>query len=505
MAQDRPNILLILSDEHNPQMAGCYGHEIVRTPRLDALAAEGVTFEQAYCNSPTCVCSRASLMTGRYVHEIGVFHHGNPLRSDIPTFAHYFEAAGYETVLCGKMHFVGEWNQLHGFGRRLLGEPEQWTGGWDKSKVRTEATRRGSNSHVTSSGPGRPFFPVGYDELVTDLSCRFLAEKAERPAGRPWLLVAGLLAPHFPLYAPQEYFDLYYPGNVVMPAVGYEPGRDEHPVIRQIRRWLRQEDGIPESITRRSLAAYYGLVTFTDHNIGRMLDIIDQSSLRENTVVIYTSDHGEMAGHHGLWQKFCFYEPSVRVPLVVRYPGGPRGIRVKESVSLVDLAPTLCDFAGIEPPRGFSGASLLPLVREEAARGGGTEGPAGGVGDGAGCGAPGPAPGSGCGPSRTVFAEYHAHGILGSAYMIRKGRYKYNYYPGYPPQLFDLEADPDEVRDLSADPAFRGVVEALHAELLSLVDPDVLAAKVKEWEKLPGIDAVKRFPFGELAEFGKRG
>jgi len=472
MSRRRPNIVLIVSDEHNPQMTGCYGHKVVRTPHLDRLAAEGVTFERAYCNSPTCVCSRASMMTGRYVHEIGVFNHSNPLRSDIPTFANYLEAAGYETTLCGKMHFVGDWNQLHGFGYRLMGEPEQWTEGWDKPKVRSEATRRGTNSHVSDSGPGRPFFPVGFDMQVTELAERFLRAKVDQPSARPWLLVVGTIAPHFPLYAPKEYFDMYYPDNVEMPRVGYDPGQAEHPVIHQIRRWLRQEEGISDEVTRRSLAAYYGLVSFTDANVGRLIDVIDQSHLREDTIVIYTSDHGEMAGHLGLWQKFCFYEPSVRVPLIVRLPGGPKGRRLDEYVSLVDIAPTLCDVAQTLDPGNFSGVSLLPLINGQSS------------------------PGAGDDNGRIAFSEYHAHGIIGSAYMVAKGGLKYIYYPGYQPQLFDLSKDPDEIVNCAGDPAYDRHLEALHADLLSVIDdPDGLERQVKELEKLPGLQAVKRFAY----------
>lgn len=468
MSDSRPNILLIVSDEHNASMTGCYGHPILQTPHLDRLASEGVLFEQAYCNSPTCVCSRASMMTGRYVHEIGVFSHQTPLRSDIPTFANYLEAVGYDTVLCGKMHFVGEWNQTHGFGRRLLGEPEQWVGDvhWNrKPRVRTEETRRGSNSHVTDAGPGEPYFPVRYDEMVTDLTVRFLENQAKRPSDRPWLFVAGLLSPHFPLYAPEELFNMYYPDNIEWPKVGYEPGQPEHPVIRQIRHWLRQEDGITEEQTRTALAAYYGLITYTDRNIGRILAALEQDwALSENTVVIYVSDHGEMAGEHGLWQKFCFYEPSIRIPMIVRYPGGPKNRRVAQPVSLVDLAPTLYDMAETGTPSYCPGTSLLPLIL-------------------------GTAPED---PERTVFGEYHAHGILSSAYMIRKGRFKYNYYPGYPPQLFDLVADRNEVNDLASTPRYRDVMKSLHTELLAILDPDAVAAAVRESERLSGIEAVRR-------------
>lgn len=465
----RPNFLLIVSDEHNSLITEGYGHPVVQTPHLDRLAEEGVLFENAYCNSPTCVCSRASMMTGRYIHQIGVLTHHTPLRPDIPTFANYFEAAGYDIILCGKMHFVGKWNQTHGFGKRLLGEPEQWVGRqhWDKKpRTRTDQTRPQSNSHVTDAGSGTPYFPVRYDAAVTDLTVRFLEAQAKYPSPHPWLFICGLLAPHFPLYRPEDLFDLCYPDRIVWPKVGYQPGQAEHPVIHQIRRWLCQEDGLSDETTHTALAAYYGLITMTDRNVGRMLAAPDRSErLRRNTVVIYLSDHGETAGEHGLWQKFCFYEPSVRVPLIRRLPEGPMGRRVAEPVSLVDLAPTLCDLADITKPDQCVGTSLLPLV-------GGAAGKAAG---------------------RPVFAEYHAHGITGSAYMIRKGPFKYNYYPGYPPQLFRLDEDPDEVHDLSADPDYTQIVGGLHDALRAIADPGALAARVKEFELLSGLEAVQRW------------
>lgn len=251
--------------------------------------------------------------------------------------------------------------------------------------------------------------------------------------------------------------------------------------MQQLRRWLRHEDGISDETTRRALAAYYGLITFTDANIGRMLDVIDGSSLKENTVVIYTSDHGESAGHHDLWQKFCFYEPAARVPLIVRYPGAPSGVRSTYDVSLVDLAPTLYEIAGIEPPKGLAGESLLAAVTGE-------NGDAGRGNDLA---------------NRPVFAEYHAHGIIGSSYMIKKGGVKYIYYPGYEAQLFDLARDPDETVNLVNDPAYADVKAEFHSRLLEIVEPDELAAWVKEYETLSGLQAVNRFPYGESLSSGE--
>jgi choline-sulfatase len=213
---------------------------------------------------------------------------------------------------------------------------------------------------------------------------------------------------------------------------------------------MRVAQDLPEEMVRRALACYYGLVTMTDQNVGRMLEAIDNSALRENTVVIYTTDHGDSGGHHGLWQKNCFYEPSVRVPLIIRAPGGARGTRVQSCSSLVDIAPTLYEMAGVSLPDKLSGESLVGLLH-------GSEN-----------------------GQRVAFSEYHSNGMLNAGYMIRKGKYKYNYYVDHEPQLFDLVEDPDEINDLGQDPQYQAIRDELCMELLEIVDPEQVDKEAKE-------------------------
>jgi len=347
----RPNILLILSDEHDPSVTGCYGHPVVQTPHLDRMAREGVVFNHAYCNSPLCVPSRMSFLTGRYCHQIGVWDNGSPLKSEIPTFAHYSEAAGYGTVLCGRMHMIGE-DRLHGFGRRLYDDITRWQS-YSQTPKRTKGARRGSNLHVTECGPGGSVYQI-YDDTVTDLTVRFLKSRAEAPDDDPWLLVSGLMCPHFLLIAPEAYFEIYDPDRIDLPNLNEETLENQHPVIRHLRRYHHHEDELPEELTRRALASYYALITMTDHNIGRMLEMIDSSRLRENTVVIYVSDHGEMGGQHGIWQKQCFYEPSVRVPMLVRMPDLPGGETGRQKCESRGLRADSPGTSGARSPRGSS-------------------------------------------------------------------------------------------------------------------------------------------------------
>ncbi len=450
----RPNILLIMSDEHAPAVTGCYGHPLVQTPSLDSMAEEGVLFESAYCNNPICVPSRMSFLTGKYASDVNVFDNGSPLASEIPTFAHYLEASGYQTTLCGRMHMVGP-DRFHGFGRRLFDDKSEWVQ-FGQGPVRTPEARRAGNSHVTECGPGPPRW-LDYDRTVTDLSERFLRDKAENPADQPWCLVASFMYPHFPLYAPQEYLDRYSLDRIDLPDLGGESLESQHPAIRQLRYFFHNDQPLPEQFTRTALASYFALVTLTDEHIGRLLSIVAESPLLDNTVIIYLSDHGEMAGQHGIWQKQCFYESSVRVPLIVRGPHLEAGARVNANVSLVDIMPTLLDLAGTPIPEGLRGRSLLPLLRGGAV------------------------------PEQAVIAEYHAQGMLSAGYMAKKGNLKYNHYIGLPPQLFDLAADPNEFVNLAGHSGWADAQSNLHQELLAKLDPEEVDGRAKRNQQIKGM------------------
>ena len=462
-----------MSDEHDPETTGCYGHQEVMTPALDGLAARGVLFDRAYCNSPICVPSRMSLLAGRYVHRIGTWDNGSPLASEIPTFATYLEAAGYRTALCGRMHMIGP-DRLHGFGTRLYDDLTRWQSFDQKPIRKTDGRRVRGDSHVSECGPGFHQHQA-YDATVSDLCGRFLRDAARREAedreaapgpsdGSPWLLVAGFMLPHFPLLAPRELFDAYDSDRLRLPEGREEPLESQHPAVRQIRFHHYGERPLPEEVERRALASYYALVTLMDRNIGRLLDIVETTALRDSTMIVYLSDHGEMAGRHGMWQKMCFYEPSVRVPLVVAGPGWPAGTRVHANVSLVDLLPTLLEAAGEEPPGGASGA------------GAGAHGDAAGKPAALGGTVPGAplqrAVDGTLDPDRVVFSEYHAQGLERAGYMVKRGALKYNAYVGHPPQLFDLDADPGELHDLWTDPAYAAVRREMDGCLRSIVDPE---------------------------------
>ncbi len=449
-----PNLLIIMTDEHNPQISGPYGDTGVYTPSLDRLASEGVTFENAYCNSPLCVPSRMSFMTGRYVHHLEAWDNGAILPSDQPTWAHRLEAAGYETALIGKMHFQGP-DQRHGFRSRPvaeihgggpLGDLPPWRP-QDGRPLEMPEVLPGTSPmrrRVLGAGPGRSI-NIAYDESVRDATMDFLGARRLGSGAPPFAVCASFISPHFPLVAPPEEFARYWPDKIGAPALPV----GSHPFHRRLIEHFDLEGFSPEQVLR-ARAAYYGLVTFVDRLIGDIVDTLDACGLGEDTLVVYTADHGEMLGEHGLWWKCNFYEPSVRVPLILRLPGRlPRGERRAQVCSLVDLIPTMLDYAGVhhepipeESSDGLDGDSLVEVIN---------------------------APGS---PAALAwkdeaFSEYHAHAAVHPMCMLRRGRWKLNYVLDEPPELYDLAADSGETDNLAERTEYRGVRAAMIRRVLS--------------------------------------
>ena len=441
------NIVFLFSDEHAGAVMGNSGHPVVRTPHLDRLAEQSYTFDNAYCNYPICTPSRLSMLTGRYPHQIEAWDLGAILDRQYATWGNYLTEADYETVLCGRTHFNGTDRHL-GFSHRLLDDLPRWRHTTGRPPRRTLDARRGSNSHVAECGPG-DHEHTRYDRNVTDLAVEFLHEKATSPDDRPFLLYCGFMHPHFPLIAPPEFYALYDPDALELPATWNEPIESQHPII-QHHRWAWQNDiPPPEATVRCALASYYALVSALDAQIGRILAAIDTSPLAEDTVVIYTSDHGEMAGHHGIWQKQCFYEPAVKVPLMLRLPAG-ESCRVAQNVSLIDVLPTLLEIAGLEVPSDLPGDSLLEMAQHPADE-----------------------------TTRPVFSEYHHMGMLNAGFMLKRENYKLCHYVGSEPQLFNVATDPLEDNDLALQPEYAAKRSEMEVALRAIVDPDVEDARAK--------------------------
>lgn len=445
-----PNVLIIMTDQHAPLYSSAYGHAQVSTPAMDRLAREGVTFDQAYCNTPLCAPGRFSFMTGRYVHHLGTWDNCTPMPSDAVTWAHRLRARGYDAVLSGKMHFLGP-DQTHGFRQQLAvdihAEQRHPIYCWHEADgpVCPPQPWRGA----ADGGPGTSRV-LDADDQAEQAALAYLRDPARRE--RPFALCVGFIAPHDPWLVPEPYFSRYYPG-VDLPAM--PPGHLENlpPAARLLRARHRMEGPFTDDEIRRARAAYFGMITRVDEQIGRLLDCLEEQELAASTVVIHTSDHGEMLGEHGLWRKSTFYEQAARVPLQIRLPGGAfAGHRVAACVSLVDVTATILELAGVPPAERVAarldGASLLPCLRGELSW------------------------------RDEVFCEYLAHGNDRPRAMVRRGRWKlcYGYVAGGPPQLelYDLAADPGEFVNLAGRPEHGAVEADLLGRLLDGWDPVAL-------------------------------
>lgn len=448
-----PNILILMTDQQSKYHLGCYGDDVVRTPNLDALAARGVTLDNAYCASPVCVPSRMSFMTGRRPSANGVWNNNHVLRSDIPTWAHALGVAGYETSLIGRMHFVGP-DQRHGFEHRPLGEysaahpgtPRRGGVLLDKLSGTSGQSRRA----VEVSGRGRTTYQA-FDDAVADATCEFLQRKGEDPGDRPFAAVAGFVLPHCPFAAPADLFDYYY-DHVDVPQPDEAERANEPPAIRKFKQIRGLYPPLDEERIRVARAAYFGLCEYFDRKAGAVLSALDQAGLKDDTLVIYCSDHGEMAGEHGCWWKSNYYEGSVGVPLIASLPGTlPEGQRSGHITNLMDIGPTLLDLVGADPLPAVDGRSILPSLSSPS-------------------------------PEATgeTFSEHVGQEGIPSR-MIRQGPWKlYNYHDTTPPALFNLEKDPGELTDLGRDPAFADVWADLMARLEHGWDPAAILDQIGE-------------------------
>ena len=441
-----PNFLVILSDQHSPHLLGCAGDSLVRTPHLDRLAERGVLFDANYCAAPLCVPSRMTFLSGRHCSDINVWTNGCMLPSDIPTFAHGLGAAGYETILGGRMHFVGA-DQRHGFEKRIIGDvlsPLPGGPGPDLGEIPLFTTGQ-THRAVEVAGPGRTAYQA-YDVAVTDTCSRYLEERDDT---RPFCLVVGYVLPHCPFICPKDLYEEYL-DRVDVPQLPADYHENLHPAMR-LWRQVRGVDGLSEAQTRSARAAYYGLVTYMDELIGRLLQSLATAPFAENTIVVYSSDHGEMAGEHGMWWKSSFYEGSARVPMIWSWPGHlQEGRRVPAVTSLLDIGPTLLDLAGTDPLPQVAGRSLTGFLQNATP--------------------PADWP-------DVAFAENYNGGQERPGRMIRRGPWKLNHYHGFDrPQLFNLEEDPDEFHDRAADPSCAEVRNQLQELLLNGWDGDEIEA-----------------------------
>ncbi len=446
MKSDRPNIVLIMSDQHNKHITGCYGDPVVSTPNLDRLASEGVLFENAYCPFPLCAPSRMGFMTGTTPSTIRMYDNSSILPSDLPTFAHALGQSGYETVLCGRMHFNGP-DQRHGFQKRIFPEVSGNAVGM------LTGTTGFNRISLEKSGPGRNHYLL-YDEKCVAEATDWLRGRSQAQNDNPFCMVVGLVGPHCPFVCPGDLFEKYFE-TVEIPEYTDEDFRRMSAFNRRFRQRSRIGDATAHEI-RRTRAAYYGMVEFDDRLVGLLRSTLEETEFIDNTMIVYVSDHGEMAGEHGLWWKMSFYEGSVGVPMIVSLPGKIReNVRETTPVSLIDLAPTLAEIGGAPELPGICGCSLMGYLTGQSSD-----------------------------PDREVFSELFIDSKVwrnegpsgGPGRMLRKGNWKCIYYHREGTELYDLALDPQEMNDRSGDPDCRAVLGSMISEILAKWDPEKLQA-----------------------------
>lgn len=440
---DRPNILLIMSDEHDAANMGCYGDTLGATPTLDALAQRGVRFESAYCNSPLCVPSRLSFTAGQYISRCGGWQNSAWLPSDdYPSIAHTLNAAGYESYLIGKQHYDPD--RTYGFTDVLprTGIDQQIKKGFGQ---RRDPEDQSVNTRIWASRSSDFYVAdhsrfLQHDRAVTAASRGFLASR--HAADAPFFLFAGYIAPHFPMIVPKKYADMFK-GKVLPPNIP-DGLLEALPTNYKQHRLGFGNTGADPAVAQKGRDLYWALTRWFDDEVASLLAGLEDSDVADNTIVIYTSDHGENKGDHGLWWKNCLYDHGARVPLIVSWPKRWAGGQRRSGVcSLVDLVQTIIDLGGGEPDPGMDGDSLVGYLDDA---------------DHAW--------------KDQALSEYYGHNICSGITMLRRGKFKYVHHSrindkfGPEAELFDMQADPSELNNLAADPARGDTIAQLHQAML---------------------------------------
>ena len=412
------------------------------------MAAAGTRFTSAYTNCPICVPARASLATGRFVHELGLWDNAFPYHGEVPSWGHRLKDRGTRVDSIGKLHFRSA-DDDNGFTREI--DPLHVVDGEGDlvSCIREDAPARDKRPGIESAGPGVSTY-LQYDMCNADRACQWLTEHAGDE--QPWVLFLSFVCPHPPYISPPELFESYPLDEVILPPQWSEADWPRHPAIEECRRVLNHTEPFDEVTVRKMIAAYWGACTYLDQQIGRVADALEANKLFDSTRIIYTSDHGETAGARGLFGKHTMYDESAAVPLVLAGPDVPSNRVVTTPVSLVDCFPTVLDGLASEPAfedADLPGRSLWQIAREEDV-------------------------------DRIVFSEYHAIGSKTAAYMLRDARYKYVYHVGGMPQLFDMVVDPSETDDLGTSGEHKNRIEEFEKCLRALIDPEETDAMARQ-------------------------
>ncbi|MDQ0671627.1 choline-sulfatase [Pseudomonas sp. W2I6] len=479
----RKNILFIMADQMAAPMLPFYGPSPIKLPNLSRLAAEGVVFDAAYCNSPLCAPSRFTLVSGQLPSKIGAYDNAADFPADVPTYAHYLRRLGYRTALSGKMHFCGP-DQLHGYEERLTSDiyPADygWAVNWDEPDVRPSWYH--NMASVLQAGPCVRTNQLDFDEEVVFKAQQYLFDHIREDGDQPFCLTVSMTHPHDPYTIPKPFWDLYDDNDIPLPATPPQADLDPHSQ-RLLKVYDLWDKPLPLNKIRDARRAYFGACSYIDSNVGKLLQTLEDTGLADDTIIIFSGDHGDMLGERGLWYKMHWFEMAARVPLLISAPGQFAADRVTAAVSTADLLPTLVELAGgeLDPRLALDGRSLVSHLQ-------------------------------GQGGHDEVFGEYMAEGTISPLMMIRRGAYKFIYSEDDPCLLFDVHNDPHEREDLSQSPEHRPLFEAflhearakwdipaIHQQVLAsqrrrrLVFEALTQGKLKSWDHQPLVDASQQY------------
>lgn len=441
------NLLLIITDEHQRGVAGCYGNAKAITPNLDALARRGLVFDNAYTPSPICVPARGALAAGDWVNRLGYWDNAIAFHGEVPSWHARIRDTGHKMGAIGKLHFRSSADD-NGFTEEIL-TMHMVNGGAGHviGSIRNPSPGplAAMPALAASAGPGECSYN-DFDRNVAAAAVEWLRKRAEDAGDRQWALMVSFVRPHYPLTVPQKYYDMFDPADMELPEF-YRDGRENrHPWVEQLSKTVNYGDYFTDADhVRRAIASYYALVTFVDEQIGRVLNALEESGFAGNTRIIYSTDHGDNVGRRGLWGKSVMYEEAVAIPMIVAGPDVPKGQRSSALVSLVDVYASALEAVGVPADEHDKSLPSRSLWHPERI----------------------------AGADRTVLSEYHAMGSESGAYMVRWDDWKYIHYVDHAPELFNLRGDPTELRNLAKEPEFAASLKEGERRLSEFCDPQV--------------------------------
>jgi arylsulfatase A-like enzyme len=461
-AAEKPNVLFLISDDLN-NFLGCYGDPRAKTPNIDLLAARGVLFDRAYCAFPLCGPSRNALLTGLYPNSTGIHANQQIFRQTIPSqvsMPQAFRQAGYFAGRIGKLY---HYNVPKSIGTNGHDDP----GSWEMELNPAGVDRLEEEGNIFTLTPGQFGGTLSWyaspksDKYHTDglmaEDAEWVLERCARRKDRPFFLAVGFFRPHTPYVAPKDPYFGYYPEKDMPVVQGVKEDQADIPPAG-LGSYKKEQDKLTDDLRRRCIQAYYASISFMDAQVGRVVDALERLGLADNTIIVFTSDHGYHMGEHGLWQKMSLFEESARVPLLIVAPGTARkGTVAKSPVSLVDVFPTLAELCGVKAPDNVQGQSLVPMLKDPGIAGRGwaiTQVSRGG------------------GRARaTVTTDVSSNDRHFFGYSLRTPRWRYTEWDEgrQGRELYDHDADPREITNLAKDPAHAKTIEQLTQQLRAAV------------------------------------